>query len=78
MKLRVFIMADIFNILLCASKLAFLALSGREDSFELQTHERMRPERLIEMHTKGYHYERDLLINIAKYSNVCNFIIKCK
>ena len=32
--------ADILNTLLCASKLAFLASLGREDYFELQTHER--------------------------------------
>ena len=28
-------MADILNIILCASKLAFLVLLGRKDSFEL-------------------------------------------
>ena len=35
-----FIMADILNILLCVSKLVFLVSLRKEDSFELQTHER--------------------------------------
>ena len=38
-------MADILNILLCVYKLAFLASSGREDSFGLQTQGDKRGEK---------------------------------
>ena len=38
--LTTFIMADILNVLLCASKLAFLASLWRKDYFEMQAHKR--------------------------------------
>ena len=47
-----FIMADILNINLRASKLTFVASLGKEDCFELQTHEPGEKLRLIEMHIK--------------------------
>ena len=44
-------MVDNLNILLCATKLAFLVSLAREDSFESQTHKRGQ-KGLIEIHIK--------------------------